>query len=426
MGKNTRGEVIVVIHSANQSSGMKPADMKLNNRVQILELFKSGEPLSANAIAEGVGISRQTVMKAIQFFVEKGILASTGKARSGVSGGKRAELYSLSADQYLFHVLISPDDLYIALFNYRFEMVDTCAIGGLSMPGVDEIVSLAGNTCYKLLLKNDISRHSLRGLCITTSGIVDRSTGRLKFNSLYPNWGSDVPIAEKLSAFFDEGTVTLIENVGKVCGSAYLHDQRLQGKRGLTLFSAWGGVCACLMSGGRILNGKDSLIGEIGHMMLEPSDPEICGCGSHGCFERQVSNDRIRRIIAEGRDAHPESPLSRIPADAAAVQAVFDASAAGDPFARGIVEALAGYFAVALKNITLMFNPDLVVFQGEYARADDAFWRAVDAHLASFHYYNAARPFRLETDCRAIPDVATLGAYTLLIDRLFSDEAVYS
>ena len=139
-----------------------------------------------------------------------------------------------------------------------------------------------------------------------------------------------------------------------------------------------------------------------------------------------MSNDRIRRIIAEGRDAHPESPLSRIPADAAAVQAVFDASAAGDPFARGIVEALAGYFAVALKNITLMFNPELVVFQGEYARADDAFWRAVDAHLASFHYYNAARPFRLETDCRAIPDVATLGAYTLLIDRLFSDEAVYS
>ena len=413
-----------MIHSANQPYGMKPADMKLSNRIQILELFKSGEPLCANAIAEALGISRQTVMKAIQFFVDKGILVSTGKARSGAAGGKRAELYSLSADQYLFHVLISPDELYIALFNYRFEMVDSAAVGGLARPGVDDVVALAGNTCYRLLLKNDISRRQMRGLCVTTSGIVDRQTGLLRFNSLFPDWGWDVPIAKKLAAFFDDGVVTISENVGKVCGSAFLHDPRLRSRRGVTLFAAWGGVCACLMSGGRILNGKDSLIGEIGHMTMSPSDPEICGCGSHGCFERQVSDARIRRMIAEGRAGHPESPLGR--RDDATARAVFEASAAGDPFARAIVRQLAGCFAVALKNITLLFNPDLVVFQGDYAWADDAFWDAIFEELSSFRYYNGPRPFQIETDRRSIPDVATLGAYTLLIDRLFSDESMYS
>ena len=415
-----------MIHAPNASSGMKPADMKLNNRIQILELFKRGEALSANAVAESVGISRQTVMKAIQFFVEKGILVPSGKAHSGSEGGKRAELYSLSADQYLFHVLISPDEIYIALFNYRFDLAGNLAIKDLNRPELDEIVELVGNGCYRLLLESDIPRRRVQGLCISTSGIVDHSTGILKFNSLYPNWGTDVPIVQKLSAFFDEGTVTIIENVGKVCGSAFLHDPRLQGKRGLTLFSSWGGVCGCLMAEGRILNGKDALIGEIGHMMLEPSDPEICGCGSHGCFERQVTDDRIRKVIARGLGSHPKSALRQVPSDTATVRDVFSASAAGDALARGIVIKLAEYFALALQNITLLFNPDWVVFQGDYAWADQAFWTTFDETLRHFRYYNSQSPFRLETDRRSIPDVATLGAYTLLIDRLFSDEAVYN
>ena len=134
--------------------------------------------------------------------------------------------------------------------------------------------------------------------------------------------------------------------------------------------------------------------------------------------------DIIRRMIAEGRAGHPESPLSR--RDDATAGAVFEASAAGDPFARAIVRQLAGCFAVALKNITLLFNPDLVVFQGDYAWADDVFWDAIFEALSSFRYYNGPRPFQIETDRRSIPDVATLGAYTLLIDRLFSDESMYS
>jgi len=217
----------------------------------------------------------------------------------------------------------------------------------------------------------------------------------------------------------------LVENVGKVCGSAFLHDRQFQGKRSMTLFSSWGGVCACLMENGRILNGKDALIGEIGHMMLEPSDTEICGCGSHGCFERQVSDDRIRRIVAEQAPAHPDSPLSHLPADTLCVRDVFAASRQGDALAADIVERLARYFAVALRNVTLLFNPDQVVLQGDYAGADQRFRDVLARELRTFNYYEASEPFALRTDSRSIRELATLGACTLLIDRLFSEEAMF-
>ena len=49
-----------------------PADLKLGNRMQVMEVFKTGGEYTANAISEQIGLSRQTVMKAMQFFVDKG------------------------------------------------------------------------------------------------------------------------------------------------------------------------------------------------------------------------------------------------------------------------------------------------------------------------------------------------------------------
>ena len=415
-----------MINSTLQTPAMKPSDLKFNNRIQILELFKTGGTWSASALAEQIGISRQTVMKAIQFFIEKGIIVADGKAESSSVGGKRAELFSLSSTQYLFSLLICPDCLYISLFNFRCEVIDTYMNDEIAHLSANEIISLSSTAFYKLLLNNDIPQRSLRGLCIATPGIVDHHTNVLKFNSLFPQWGRDFPIAEKLAGYFDDDVLVLAENVGKICGSAFLHNPQFQDKRSLTVFSSWGGVCACLMERGRILNGKDALIGEIGHMMLEPSDPEICGCGSHGCFEQQVSDERIRKVVRELAEQYPGSCLNQIDPEKLTVRDVFAASKEGDPFAMYISEYLARYFAIAMKNVTLLFNPDFVVFQGDYSNADEHFCRILERELNKFHYYNAHSPFSLQLDRRAIRELTTLGAYTLLIDRLFSDETIYS
>ena len=411
--------------TVNPIPAAHPSDLKLNNRIQILELFKSGEVYSVADISRKIGISRQTVMKAVQFFMEKGIVVSEGKAESGSMGGKRAELYSLSANQYLFSVLISPDYLYIALINYRNEIIDTFIDREIPSLGVEEILNMTGTACYRLLLNNEIKQRDVHGICVATSGIVDHSTNVLKFNSLLPGWGRDIRIAEKLSAFFGTDVLVLVENVGKVCGSAFLHERQFQGRRSVTLFSSWGGVCACLMENGHILNGKDALIGEIGHMMLDPADTEVCGCGSHGCFERQVSDDRIRRFVGELAAQYPDSPLCHLPMNSVCAREVFAASRQGDALAAAIVDRLARYFAVALRNVTLLFNPDQVILQGDYADADERFRDALTQELRAFNYYDSPGPFALHTDGRSIRELATLGAYTLLIDRLFSEEAMF-
>ena len=192
------------------------------------------------------------------------------------------------------------------------------------------------------------------------------------------------------------------------------------------MFSGWGGVVASQMVAGMILHGKDSLIGEIGHMILAPEDDEVCGCGSRGCFERQVSADRLRGMIVRMAADYPDSPLVKSGLESITIKSVFAASAEGDGLGRALSAYTARFFATALRNLTLMFNPEEVVFQGDYAHIDEHFRETLFEELRSFRYYgDDRRPFELMVDKRSILELTTLGAYTLLIDRLFSDEKNY-
>ena len=408
----------------------RPSDLKLNNRMQILELFKSGAVYSVADLARAVGISRQTVMKAIQFFLEKGILVSDGKADSGSMGGKRAELFTLSSKKYLFDVLVCPNCLYISLFNTRCEVIDDFTCEEIVNKSVDAIIDAAVRACDQLMEQHDISSADVRGVCVTSSGIMEHATNQVKYNSLFPAWGKNVPIADKLAAHFENAVVVRTENVAKVCGSAYLPESRVSHLQEVAVFSRWGGVAACMISNGHILSGKDGLIGEIGHMIVHPDDPEVCACGSRGCFERQVSIERLRKLAEQWAPQMPESTLMKRPISEMTISGVFEASAHGDPLARRLSTFAAKCFAIALRNVMLMFNPDRVVLQGDYAKVDENFRKVLYEQLHAFRFFDEAAgdddPFTLEMDGRSIQELTTFGAYTLLIDHVFSEEAIYS
>ena len=71
-----------------------PADLKYSNRIQVIETFLSGGVYSANDISASIGLSRQTVMKSIQFFLRSGLLVSAGKGDSTWAANARSCLPS--------------------------------------------------------------------------------------------------------------------------------------------------------------------------------------------------------------------------------------------------------------------------------------------------------------------------------------------
>lgn len=217
----------------------------------------------------------------------------------------------------------------------------------------------------------------------------------------------------------------MVENVAKVVGRSMLHESKLQDKRVLGVFSSWGGICACFVERDRILNGVNSLIGEIGHMVLDPDSDITCGCGGHGCFERLVSNEQLRKYVAESIASYPDSLLNSFSIDELNVSTVFSASTLGDAFAQKISTRLARFFAMALRNVALSFDPEVVVFQGDFSAADELFRETIYQDLGSFLYYPSRNPFNLYFDQRPIQELNIRGSYTMLLDHLFSNSALY-
>ena len=252
-----------------------PADLKYSNRIQVIETFLSGGVYSANDISASIGLSRQTVMKSIQFFLRSGLLVSAGKGDSTNLGGKRPELFTLSQEKYFLCITLWPQELRLHLFTIGKQLTDlislTTPLPGDPRAAIDNVGQLAG----RLLEKHRIPPDNLCAVSLSTAGTVDYKTGRLKYSSQSPGWGTDIPLVSYLQPYFSPHTMIFLENAGKMTARPFLLEKDLVHKRVLVIFACWG-LSSCLIEKGHILSGKNSLIGEIGHMIIDPKDPEKC------------------------------------------------------------------------------------------------------------------------------------------------------
>lgn len=401
-----------------------PADLKYTNRFQIIGTFLDGQSHSASAVAASIGLSRQTVKKSIQFFLDAGLLVSDGKGSSTNVGGKRPELFTLSRSKYFLCITLWPQEQRLRLITIGNQPVDSLQ-RFVSLPedpaaAIDGVGTLA----QELLHKHHISPEDLCAVSLSTAGILDYKSGRLKRSSQSPAWGSDIPLGAYLQKYFSHSTKIFLENAGKMTARPFLLEPELSSKRVLVLFTCWG-LSSCLIEKGHILSGRNSLIGEIGHMVLRPSDEELCGCGSRGCLERLVSTGRIQSMIRQAQAQYPASALLRLPLNEVTPRDVFDASAACDPLARYLVDYLAYAFAVALRNISLVFDPDLIIFQGDYAYADPYFDTQLKKYLLEFRYFPPEGPFDVRYDRRSLDQMDALGSFIALVHHYFDSPEVY-
>ena len=70
--------------------------------------------------------------------------------------------------------------------------------------------------------------------------------------------------------------------------------------------------------------------------------------------------------------------------------------------------------------MSLVYNPDVVVFQGDFAWADDYFDEELLANLKEFRYYPEGRVFHTYYDTRDLTVLDAKGGAELLKWRYFS------
>jgi glucokinase len=129
------------------------------------------------------------------------------------------------------------------------------------------------------------------------------------------------------------------------------------------------GIGSGVISGGRLIEGKDGLAAEAGHIILEPDGP-LCGCGNYGCLEALASGSGIARR-AEERLARGEGSVLQSQRGHVTARDVADAAVKGDSLAKELFHRAATYLGLGIASLINVFNPSVVILGGGLTNAGE-------------------------------------------------------
>lgn len=404
-----------------QNKAALPKDLKRKNRKEILKAFQnSKKECSLAEISDVTGISRATVTKAVMSFVEKDILIYRGKGSSTEIGGKKPDVFEFNREyRFLAYLNIGIGYLSMAILDLKLEERATTELEIPVNSRLDALIEKS-RECYRTLLsETGIPQEKIYGLCISTSGMVDQETGVLQCTLSYSFWGSEIPLRTIFEREFP-GMVIMVENVARAAGRAELYYNRdFEEKKVFTVFTHRG-ISGCLIDRGKVQNSRNSLIGEIGHMVICPDDEEICRCGSRGCFENMVSEERMLKYIEENPEKLKQSSLAG--RERLRLRSILEEADAGDAFARELTDRAAWCFAMAFRNIILTVDPEVIIIQGRYSSGGAYFKKKMEDYLYNKAYFPETSDWEFLYDKRDMWKLAEIGLSTAMADEVLKNK----
>ena len=133
------------------------------------------------------------------------------------------------------------------------------------------------------------------------------------------------------------------------------------------------GLGCGIFSNGELIQGPDSLAGEIGHVTVRSERGRYCGCGRNGCLETYVSSSGIKRtvykLIADKNAS--DSVLAKVLFDDLTSKVIYNAAMGGDEIAKQAFEDTGKILGLQLANLVVFTNPRAIFLVGGVANAGD-------------------------------------------------------
>jgi Transcriptional regulator/sugar kinase len=123
------------------------------------------------------------------------------------------------------------------------------------------------------------------------------------------------------------------------------------------------GIGGGILSGGRLLLGRDGNAAEIGHFLVDTTYSLRCGCGFTGHWEGYASGRFMPSFYRTWHAVHRKGPAP-FPATA---EEIFRAARNHDPNAVEFLEALGVINARGMSDVIVAYDPDWIVLDGSVA-----------------------------------------------------------
>lgn len=309
-------------------------------------LHISGE-LTRSKLAAQTGLNRSTIRDLVGELTGLG-LAVEDRGTSAGPGRPSSVARARPTGAVVLAVELEVDSTAVAtvgLGGHIFDRVRVPNAAGPQSPGatVEHLAALSSPLIAALP-----RGHRMAGVGVAVAGVVRRHDG---FVHVAPNLGwSNVPLAGMIAAGLGIDRV-MMANEGDL-GALAEHRRGNPGRhRNLIFIAGEVGVGIGVIYDGKPMLGTSGYAGEAGHMMVNP-DGRRCRCGASGCWETEVGEEALARLIGFSGDREN------------LIEEVLRRAHAGDQATFLALGELGRWLGLGIGNLINLFNPDQVVIGG--------------------------------------------------------------
>jgi glucokinase len=215
------------------------------------------------------------------------------------------------------------------------------------------------------LLEDDVS-----AIGVGLPSTIDQRVGRAVSSVNIPLAGID--FREHLTSRF--GLPAAIENDANAAALAEHRFGAGRGSRHMVMLTLGTGVGGGLILNGELYRGVVGAAGELGHITLDLDGPPCQGtCPGFGHLEALASGTATDDLTQQLATERPDGDLGRAASEGRTVDArlAVDLAAEGPGDARELLERVGFILGTGIASFVNVFNPELVVIGGGFARAGD-------------------------------------------------------
>ena len=277
--------------------------------------------------------------------------------------------------KYVFGIDIGGTTVKCGLFSEQWQIIDKWELETIR----NDENALLGNIAAAILGK--LSEHGIDdgdvlGIGVGVPGPVLSDGEVLKCANL--GWGrinARIILEECFQGRFQVA-------IGNDANVAALGEYVAGGGRGydsMMMVTLGTGVGGGLIGGGRIVCGANGAAAELGHIIVDPTETDLCGCGGHGHLEQYASATGIVRM-AKKELASSDAETSLRAFSELTAKDIFDEAKKGDSMALMLVDRLGEKLAFALTHVAAVVDPEAFVIGGGVSRAGQILLDAISRH----------------------------------------------
>ncbi len=265
--------------------------------------------------------------------------------------------------EYVFGVDIGGTTVKLGLFTVAGELLEKWEITTRTDEGGKYILGDIAETLQNKMAERKLSKEQVAGIGMGVPGPVKEDGTVLRCVNL--GWGI-FNVSDELNKII--GLPVKVGNDANMAALGEMWQGGGKGYKNIVMVTLGTGVGGGIILNGKMLFGVNGAGGEIGHIQVNDTETEVCGCGRKGCLEQYTSATGIVRMANQALN-NTDRPSSLRNVQYVSAKEIFDAAKNGDDLAIELVENHGKCLGKALAQIACVVDPEIFVIGGGVSRA---------------------------------------------------------